>query len=84
MVTLFLNNNRISPDKFYSWVKGRFSDPLLIYASRSENRPLICFAYSFLVTAEEDGGYPVYIPALSFGWHAEIWVNNQLVYTIYE
>ena len=41
-------------------------------------------AYSFLVTAEEDGGYPVYIPALSFGWHAEIWVNNQLVYTIYE
>lgn len=41
-------------------------------------------AYSFLVTAEEDGGYPVYIPALSFGWHAEIWVNNQLVYTFYE
>ena len=40
--------------------------------------------YSFLMTAEEDGGYPVYIPALSFGWHAEIWVNNQLVYTFYE
>lgn len=40
--------------------------------------------YSFLMTAEEDAGYPVYIPALSFGWHAEIWVNNQLVYTIYE
>jgi hypothetical protein len=41
-------------------------------------------ANSFLMTAEEDGDCPVYIPALSFGWHAEIWVNNQLVYTFYE
>lgn len=39
---------------------------------------------SFLLTAKEDGGYPIYIPALSPGWHAEIWVNNQLVYTFYE
>lgn len=41
-------------------------------------------ANSFLMTAEEDGDCPVYIPALSFGWHAEIWVNNQLVYTFFE
>lgn len=41
-------------------------------------------AYSFIMTAEEDGGCPVYIPALSFGWHAEIWVNNQLVYIFNE
>lgn len=39
---------------------------------------------SLSLTAEEDGGCPVYIPALSFGWYAEIWVNNQLVYTFYE
>lgn len=40
--------------------------------------------YSFSLTAEEDGDCPVYIPTLSLGWHAEIWVNNQLVYTFYE
>lgn len=39
---------------------------------------------SFSLTAREDGDCPVYIPELSFGWHAEIWVNNQLVYIIYE
>lgn len=39
---------------------------------------------SFSLTAREDGDCPVYIPELSFGWHAEIWVNNQLFYIIYE
>lgn len=39
---------------------------------------------SFSLTAREDGDCPVYIPELSFGWHAEIWVNNQLFYIIHE
>ena len=39
---------------------------------------------SFSLIAEEDGGYPVTIPSLALGWCAEIWVNNQLVYTFYE
>ena len=39
---------------------------------------------SFSLIAEEDGGYPVTIPSLVLGWRAEIWVNNQLVYTFYE
>lgn len=40
--------------------------------------------YSFSLTAESDGGCPVYIPSLSLGWRAEIWVNNQLLYSYYD
>ena len=40
--------------------------------------------YSFSLTAEETGGYPVTIPSLSDGWYVEIWVNNKLVYSYYE
>lgn len=37
--------------------------------------------YSFSLTAEETGGYPVIIPSLSDGWYVEIWLNNKLVYS---